>query len=457
MKANFAIKFSRLFVSTLLFCLAGIINANAHPMPNSVVLLDVKGDVVSVELQLPLSELELAFGHDVNLDSEDLVKRLGVQLECYILKHIQPVTADGKPWAVTLQDMKVEPILQSESGPYKELTAHLVMAPPEGASTRNFLFNYDVIIHQVSNHFALVSVRQDWDNGLSQNHPYQVGVVRLDVPSNKILPLQVNIQQGSLWTGFTNMLGLGIQHIKEGTDHLLFLLTLLLPATLVVNRKEWGQFGGVGYSLVRICKIVTAFTLGHSVTLLIGAAGIAHVPGRLIEVLIALSIFISAIHAYKPIFRGKEVFIAAGFGLIHGMAFAETLVNLNLDAWRTGLSILGFNLGIELMQLFIIAITIPWLIILSRANLYKGIRVAGAIIAAVASVGWIIERVTDTPNAIGSTVMAAAGYAQWLVFGLAIISILSLFVKVERNNVASSLSKLKKDALYSPAKGYNRN
>ncbi|MBD1365070.1 HupE/UreJ family protein [Mucilaginibacter sp. ZT4R22] len=402
-------------------------------MPNSVVLLDIKPQMVTAELQLPLNELELAFGHDVNRNSDKLVERLGTQLKAYILQHVHPVGSDGRNWAVSLQDMLVQPVQQSESGPYKELTVHLVLIPTDGNSTRNFTLNYDVIIHQVVSHFALVSVRQDWDNGLSQNHPYQVGVVRMDVPTNKILPLQVNIQQGSLWTGFTAMLGLGMQHIKEGTDHLLFLLTLLLPATLLVTRKQWGQFGGVGYSLVRIFKIVTAFTAGHSVTLLIGATGLFSFPGRPIEILIALSILISAIHAYKPIFPGKEMYIAAGFGLVHGMAFAETLVNLNLDAGRMALSILGFNLGIELMQLFIIAIIIPWLIILSYNNLYKGLRVGGAITAGTASVGWMVERITDKPNIVGSAVMAAAGYAQWLVLILAIAAVFSFFAPRRQN------------------------
>ena len=401
----------------------------AHPMPNSVVLLDIKADRVDAELQLPLSELELAFGHDVNHNSDGLIQRLSPQLKAYLLQHIHPVSPDGMLWIVTVKNMLVQPVQDSPSGPYKELTVHLILTPPANGSTRKFTFNYDVIIHQVVSHYSLVSVRQDWDNGLSQDHPYQVGVIRLDVRSNRILPLEINIQEGNLWRGFTSMVTLGTRHIAEGTDHLLFLLTLLLPALLLVAGKGWGKAGGVRYSLVRILKIVTAFTIGHSITLLIGASGWLHFPGQPIEVLIAISIFVSAVHALKPIFPGKEMYIAAGFGLIHGMAFAATLVNLNLDTGRMALSILGFNIGIELMQLFVIGVTIPWLIILSRTAAYSIVRITGAVFAGIAALAWIAERLLHKANFVTLLISTVANYALWMVLLLAIIAVLSILIK----------------------------
>ena len=398
-------------------------------MPNSIVLLDIKSDRVTAELQLPLNEMEPAFAYNINHQSDRLVERLGSKLKAYLLQHIHAVSPDGRPWEIKISDLQLQPVVQSENGPYKELTVHLFLKPPAGASTHQFSLHYDVIIHQVVSHFALVSVRQDWDNGLSSNYPYQVGVIRLDVRSNHILPLNVNIEEGNLWRGFTNMVNLGVDHIREGTDHLLFLLALLLPAPLLVVNKQWKGFGGVKYSLLRIVKIVTAFTIGHSVTLLIGALGIFHFPGRSVEVLIALSIFISAIHALKPIFPGKEMYIAAGFGLIHGMAFAETLINLNLDGLRMALSILGFNLGIELMQLFVIAVTIPWLIILCKNNCYTRLRVAGAIFAAMASLAWMAERLSGRSNFITLFILQNTSGAKWLIAALAIAAAASYFVR----------------------------
>lgn len=422
-----SVLYRRLFFLFLIFVLSDIHRVGAHPMPNTIILLDVRSDKVTAEIQLPLNELELAFGNDVNRNSNNLVARLGPQITAYLLKHIQVFSPGGKPWAIAIDDMKVQPVQESASGPYKELTVNLSLVPPANASTRQFNLSYDAIIHQVVSHFALVSVRQDWDNGSNPKHPYEVGVIGLDVKSNTIPPLAVNIQEGGLWRGFTSMVNLGVEHIAAGTDHLLFLLTLLLPAPLLVNRKRWAEAGTTRYGLVRIIKIVTAFTIGHSITLLLGATGITDFPAQPIEILIAVSILISAIHAIKPIFPGREMFIAAAFGLIHGMAFATTLVDLNLDAGRMVLSIFGFNLGIELMQLLVVAVTIPWLIILSRSlTIYTYIRVIGAVLAGVAAIGWIIERVTSKPNIVSTFVLNVTDYAKWLIVVLAVLALLSI-------------------------------
>ena len=112
---------------------------------------------------------------------------------------------------------------------------------------------------------------------------------------------------------------------------------------------------------------MTAFTLGHSITLVFGALGWVRLPGVLVESAIAFSILVSAVHALVPIFRGKEVYIAGGFGLVHGLAFASTLTGFGFDPWTTASSVLGFNLGIEAVQLLIILLVMPCLVVLARA------------------------------------------------------------------------------------------
>jgi hypothetical protein len=223
--------------------------------------------------------------------------------------------------------------------------------------------------------------------------------------------------------GFTSLFRLGIRHIAEGTDHLLFLLALLLPAPLIVSRSRWAGFGGVRHSLLRISKVVTAFTFGHSLTLALAAFGLVHVHSRPIEVLIAVSILISAVHALRPLFPGREAGIAAFFGLIHGLAFATTLGELGLGRWERVASILGFNLGIESMQLIVVAAAMPSLVLLSRTSAYPMLRIGGALFAGFASVGWIAERLLGVHNSIGVVVDSAAHHAAWIAGALFLISI----------------------------------
>jgi hypothetical protein len=397
--------------------------AFAHPMPNSLVLLNLQPDGVAVELQLPLSELQLAFGKDVNRDASTLVERLGTELHAYILAHVRPVSDDNRAWSVTIRDMKVTPVEESASGPYQELSVNLWLQPPADASSRIFTLNYDVIIHQLVTHIALVSIRQDWEGGIyTAESPVEAGVIRLDVRSNTIPPLKIAQTNGGYWNGFASMVKLGIHHIAEGTDHLLFVLVLLLSAPMLAQGGKWNTFGGTRYTLMRLFHIVTAFTIGHSVTLLAGALGWLRLPSQPVEILIAFSILVSAVHAWRPVFAGREAYIAAGFGLIHGLAFAGTLENLDLPVTPMLLSILGFNIGIEIMQLFVIAITIPWLILLSKTVFYKGIRIGGAVLAAIAALGWITERFLEQSNILTQTIERVATYSHWVVLALACTS-----------------------------------
>src|SRR5947209_2218343 len=177
--------------------------------------------------------------------------------------------------------------------------------------------------------------------------------------------------------GFASIFRLGMRHISEGTDHLLFLLSLLLPAPLMLSGSRWAGFAGVRHSLLQILKVVTAFTVGHSITLALASLGMLRVPRRPIEVLIAVSILLSAIHALRPLFPGREAVIASFFGLIHGLAFATTLEQLGLSRWQRVGGILGFNLGIESMQLIVVAATMPSLLLLSRTRAYGTLRAGG--------------------------------------------------------------------------------
>jgi hypothetical protein len=224
------------------------------------------------------------------------------------------------------------------------------------------------------------------------------------------------------------MVRLGRDHIAEGTDHLLFLLVLLLPSALIAENKRWSKFGGTKYSFVRVVKIVTAFTIGHSISLLLGAMNWVVLPAQLVEIAIVITIFCTAIHAIRPLFFGKEIFIAVGFGLVHGLAFATVLTELSLAIDEMAISILGFNIGIELMQLFVIICTIPWLILLAHYSFYSFVRIIGALIAIIASIGWLAERISMEPNFILLGVQTAAANGKWIVLGLAFIGIVSSLV-----------------------------
>jgi hypothetical protein len=168
---------------------------------------------------------------------------------------------------------------------------------------------------------------------------------------------------------------------------------------------------------------VSAFTVGHSITLIGGAFFNWKLPSAPVEIGIAISIFISSIHAWRPIFMGKEAWIAGGFGLVHGLSFASVIANFGLEPLQKAQSILGFNVGIELIQLTVVLMVLPSLVILARLPAYAWMRRGGALLAAVASLAWIAERATGQLNPIAEGIDAALGRAPWLFAGLCVAAL----------------------------------
>jgi len=172
--------------------------AEAHPMPSSVVLLDVYENAVEAEVQIPLSELSLALKEDLMGDPDAVLAAHGAELRSYLTQHIRPSTPDGQSWSVRVDDLIVKGAEQTATGPYQELVAHLTFTPPAGADTRVFTLDYDAVVHQVVTHRALVSIRQDWAGGVIAEHPAEVGVVRVNPVDGTVDPLEVDRTSGTL-------------------------------------------------------------------------------------------------------------------------------------------------------------------------------------------------------------------------------------------------------------------
>ena len=373
-----------------------------------------------MELQIPISELALSFDHNISKNPAAIVEDYGDRLKDYLKTHIHAWVNKEDPWRVDIVGMNMDKGVQVLSGPpFWELRVHLNLLPDKDEDTRKFILNYDVVLHEVINHTALVSVRNDWQNGIIADNPVAVGVISRDMQTMTVKPFEINFKKGSSWKGFTSMFRLGMEHIKNGTDHLLFIITLLLPVCLQVSVR-------------RLLKLITAFTIGHSITLLIGVLGIVKIPVQLIEVIIAVSILVSAVHAITPLFNGKEIFIALGFGFIHGLAFSETLQNLHLTSTDLALSVLGFNLGIEAMQIVVIAVTIPWFIIMSQTRYFRVVKNIFAGLVSLAAIGWIVQRVSGSSNIVSEATDKLLLFSPWLILGLYLTTITVPFRSIKK-------------------------
>jgi hypothetical protein len=181
----------------------------------------------------------------------------------------------------------------------------------------------------------------------------------------------------------------GVIHLVTGYDHVLFLLSLLFAAGVVARRR------GTRAAVKEIARVVTAFTVGHSVTLVLASLGVVSLNVRFVESVIAASIVaVAALNVFKPEQAVGRPWIALAFGLIHGFGFSSVLAEVGLPAGQTAAALLSFNLGIELAQLAIVAIAIAplaWLATQERFYRVAVMRVGSLAIAALATV-WFVER-----------------------------------------------------------------
>lgn len=273
---------------------------------------------------------------DRDLTRESVLGTERTFLREYTAEHIGAVGEDDRPWPVTLGTGSVHAI---------DGTPHLVfpleIRPPDGQVT-DFDLRYDVIVEELLTHRIIATVRYDFDRGILKTDDAQT----LEIFDYTTKSLEVPAGEGSWLRGFATTAGLGVEHVGEGADHLLFLLMLLISAPLVATGGRWRTAPSARRAVGRVVHVVTAFAIGHSLTLAPTAAGVIDLPTRPVETLIGLSIAVSAVHAVRPLVAGGEVFIAGGLGLVHGLAFASLIGDLGLDRGSLVTTLLGFNLGI---------------------------------------------------------------------------------------------------------------
>jgi hypothetical protein len=211
--------------------------------------------------------------------------------------------------------------------------------------------------------------------------------------------LKIKAGETSLLTQFGQYLLEGVWHIWIGFDHILFLLALLLPAVLVHaitlnNERRWTGVATFRMALTEVLWVVTAFTVAHSITLSLAALQIIELPSRLVESAIAASVVLAAANNLWLLVERRRWLVAFSFGLIHGFGFASVLTELGLPKDALVLSLLGFNFGVEVGQLAIVAAFLPLAYLMRNTALYrKGVFVGGSLLTMLVALVWLAERV----------------------------------------------------------------
>ena len=356
----------------------GTLTAQAHTQSDAYLILRSAPTSLSGELHLALRDLDDAVGLDVNDDGvitwAELLSRREL-VDAYALSRLH-IESAGMAASLRLEDFLVD---THSDGAYAVLRFAI-----QGLKQPTRLeVDYKAFFDIDPKHRCLLRLEEGGLNRLAVFGP---------ATSRQTFDLAVPASSPA----FPTFLREGVWHIWSGYDHILFLLALLLPGVLWRHDGNWQPVAAARPAFLNVLKIVTAFTAAHSITLSLSALGFVHLPGRLVESAIAASVVLAACNNLTPFFAERGWLVAFGFGLLHGFGFANALRDLGLQHGQLAATLLGFNLGVEIGQLAIVAVFLPVALSLRRLLFYQRfvLRLGSAAIMVVAST-WLAERALD--------------------------------------------------------------
>jgi hypothetical protein len=371
-------------VAFLLAVVSAASPATAHMTSYGFLKADLGEDSVSGQLELAVRDLDIAYELDADRDgkvtSEELQSReqeiaARVFAEISIGSRLEPCTLEPGALSLDIRGGETYAIFPF-SGHCEEL-GRLVRV------------TYDLMFDIDPQHRALVDFRRD-ESSYSGVMTPDIKVIEFDLGTNNLRAIILSyIQQGA-------------HHIWIGYDHILFLVTLLLSAVLIRTGREWLPVEDFSAAFWSTAKVVTAFTLAHSVTLSVAAFGLVELPSRLVESVIAASIVVAAINNLFPIVTRRLWVAAFVFGLMHGFGFASVLNEFGLPPDRKLTALLSFNVGVELGQLAIVVGVLPILFLARRSLAYtRVVMPVGSVVIALVATLWLVERATGVTYVLG--------------------------------------------------------
>jgi len=359
------------FISATLLCLF-CTALHAHQLSTAYLTLQSeKQPQFNGTWQVPVNDLEQAIAFDLNQDGQIAwheVKAKRNAINDYMQQHITATVAEQHCLLQSNAAMKLDSHFNQ---PYLVLPLN-INCPEQGALTLNYtgLFDLD------ANHKVIVTVNEQ-TRVTSMSKTQQI----FDSTSSSYLET------------FNQYVYQGVLHIWLGPDHILFLIALLLTCVLVRKNNKWQGVDSKAHIFKHTAWIVTAFTLAHSITLTATAMNLLAPNSRWVELGIAISVLFAALNNIWPLVV-RLGWVTFAFGLLHGMGFASVLGELGLSSDYQLLSVLAFNLGVEIGQLAILAVALPLLMLARNHNWYqKWVMPAGSIAIALIAVQWSIERI----------------------------------------------------------------
>jgi hypothetical protein len=355
----------------------------AHKMGQSYIFLKVYDNSITGTFEITLRDLNNAMGLNVPDDQitvANLNNRLG-EIHTYYQEKVQFFDGEKRlPIRFTGLDKR-----KLKIGQYILLRFSII---EDALTPESINIDYDVLFDKDPDHLGLLVIEHFWKAGIFNNES-QVSLVFSPSDHRQ----ELSFSGYSKFQGFLGVLRLGIKHIWKGIDHILFLIALIIPSVMIRPKINWEPVAEFRQAFIYVLKVVTLFTIAHSITLGVAALGIFELPNRLVETIIALSIAVAALDIIYPIFKRKIGWVVFIFGLFHGFGFASVLTRLGVLGEHLALSLFSFNLGVEVGQVVVICIVFPIIYYVRRYAFYpKIVMPYGAAAMILLAALWFVER-----------------------------------------------------------------
>ncbi len=385
--------------------------ASAHRGDQSYLYLDVTPSSLTGRVEVPVRDLNQALGLELGGSRDEMLTRLSADVDVvksYLQAHLE-VGVNGTPWPIVLG--KGSLFFSDVAEADDNYVVFPFSVETEGSVPRQLEVRFDPFFDEIDGRDALLLIGNDWEAGVIDNG--STALATFDAGTRR---QSIDLGETDRFKTFTESAKLGVNHIRTGPDHILFVLVLLLPSVLVFTTR-WEPAASFSASLWRVLKIVTTFTVAHSITFT--AAGLEMLPlppSRVLESVIAGSIAVAALHNLRPVAANKEWLIAFVFGLFHGMGFASLVSGLDVDRGTQLLSLLGRNAGIEIGQAAVVLFVFPSLFLLRRTRYFPPLFWAVSLLMVAVSVVWMFERLYDIDVGITALVEPVVAWPGGLFY-----------------------------------------
>ena len=362
-------------VGLLFFILAGIFSASAHQLSNTYLILEVTNGEIAGRWEIAMKDLlhaqgaaayEAAMTNTEPSDPKVALERAGV------LSHLK-LRVDGAAAGLKPVDYSTE---MFPDGAFA--VVYFQTATPTNAKALEV--EYSLFFDIDPSHRGLLKLLAG-----------EKTMSAVFDPAHAKQTFTLGKPDGA--GNFLGFIRLGVFHIWTGIDHILFLLALLFPSVLRWQNGKWEVSTTFRACFVNVLKVVTAFTLAHSITLSLAAFKVVELDSRLVETTIAVSVALAALNNIFAVLPDFGWVIAFCFGFVHGFGFATVLGELGLEHRQLVAPLVGFNLGVELGQLAIVGLFLPFAFKLRPTRFYKVgvLRLGSLVIVALAGI-WAWER-----------------------------------------------------------------